>query len=196
MRSRLGFRRPQLLAIIWGAAIGLAHWFSFRLVARGFSGYRPTRLDARIGPAQVGGAAFVAGASSLPVIIFSDSARQQHVIGYVPAVFIGVIGVIGYLVARATGRSSTSRLRAPQRQQRRRRPRPTHALEPTRPMDLVTRTHPRRPRRPGRLATRTSNDNHAGTRVAALRGHLPAARARVLRDMQAADDPPTPRPPP
>src|SRR3954469_14129225 len=51
----------QLLAIVWGTAVGLAlaHWFAFRIAAPGFRGDRPSRLDAQIGLAQVAGAAFV-----------------------------------------------------------------------------------------------------------------------------------------
>ena len=46
----------QLLAIVWGTAVGLAvaHWFAFRLAAPAFRGERPTRLDTYIGLAQVG----------------------------------------------------------------------------------------------------------------------------------------------
>ena len=47
----------QLLAIVWGTAVGLAiaHWFAFRLAAPAFRGHRPTRLDTYIGLGQVGG---------------------------------------------------------------------------------------------------------------------------------------------
>jgi len=93
----------QLLAIVWGTAIGLAlaHWFAFRFAAPGFRGDRPTRHDTYTGLAQVGGAAFVAAASSLPVILFSD-VRAQETTGDVPAI---VIGITGYLIARATGKA-------------------------------------------------------------------------------------------
>jgi hypothetical protein len=93
----------QLLAIVWGTAIGLAiaHWFAFRVAAPGFRGDSPTRRDTWIGLVQLGGAAFVAAMSSLPVLFFSD-VRAQETIGDVPAV---IIGMIGYLVARASGKS-------------------------------------------------------------------------------------------
>src|SRR3954466_10752940 len=60
----------QLLAIIWGTAVGLAiaHWFAFRLAGRAFRGDRVTGLDTRVGLAQIGGAMFVAVVSSLPVV--------------------------------------------------------------------------------------------------------------------------------
>jgi hypothetical protein len=92
----------QLLAIVWGTAVGLAlaHWFAFRVAAPGFRGDSPTSHDVRIGLVQLGGAALVAAVSSLPVLLLSD-VRAQETIGDVPAV---IIGVIGYLVARATGK--------------------------------------------------------------------------------------------
>src|SRR3954469_21664347 len=93
----------QLLAIVWGTAVGLAvaHWFAFRLAAPAFRGERPTRLDTYIGLAQVGGAIFVAAVSSFPVVLFSD-AHAQEVTGDVPAL---LVGVVGYLIARSTNRS-------------------------------------------------------------------------------------------
>src|SRR5690242_8828110 len=70
-----------LLAIVWGTAVGLAiaHWFAFRLAAPGFRGERPTRLDTKIGLAQVGGAVFVATMSSLPVLFLNDVRAQEVV---------------------------------------------------------------------------------------------------------------------
>jgi hypothetical protein len=93
----------QLLAIVWGTAVGLAvaHWFAFGLAAPAFRGERPNRLDTHIGLVQVGSAIFVACVSSLPVLLLSD-AHAQETTGDVPAL---LIGVAGYLVARATGRS-------------------------------------------------------------------------------------------
>jgi hypothetical protein len=92
----------QLLAIVWGTAVGLAlaHWFAFRVAAPGFRGDRPTRLDTYTGLAQLGGAMFVAAISSLPVLLLSD-VRAQETTGDVPAV---IIGVIAYLVARGAGK--------------------------------------------------------------------------------------------
>src|SRR5215475_8878464 len=93
----------QLLAIVWGTAVGLAlaHWFAFRLAAPAFRGERPTRQDTYIGLAQIGGAMFVAAVSSIPVVFFSD-VRAQETTGDVPAI---VIGVIAYLLSRHAGRS-------------------------------------------------------------------------------------------
>jgi hypothetical protein len=95
----------QLLSIVWGTAFGLAlaHWFAFRLAAPGFRGDRPTRHDTQIGLVQLGGAAFVALLSSVPVLVLPD-VRAQETTGDVPAI---LIGVIGYFIARATDKSRT-----------------------------------------------------------------------------------------
>jgi len=96
----------ELLAIIWGTAIGLAiaHWFAFRLAGRAFRGDRVTGLDTKVGLAQVGAAVFVALVSSVPVLLFDD-VGAQIVTGWIPAV---LIGGVGYLIARETGRSRWS----------------------------------------------------------------------------------------
>jgi hypothetical protein len=93
----------ELLAIVWGTAVGLAlvHWFAFRIAARAFRGERPTALDTRIGVAQVGAAMFVAALASVPTLLFSDVVAQETT-GDVPAV---LVGVVGYLIARHAGSS-------------------------------------------------------------------------------------------
>jgi hypothetical protein len=92
----------ELLAIIWGTAVGLAvaHWFAFRLGGHAFRGDRVTGLDTKVGLAQIGAAMFVAAASSVPVLLFGD-VREQEFTGFVPAV---LIGIVGYLIARETGK--------------------------------------------------------------------------------------------
>jgi hypothetical protein len=89
----------QLLAIVWGTALGLAlaHWFAFQVAAPAFRGDHITGHNARVGLAQVGGAVFVAAASSIPVLLFDD-VRAQQLTGVVPAV---IIGVVSYQLARA-----------------------------------------------------------------------------------------------
>jgi len=98
----------QLLAILWGTAVGLAlaHWFAFRLAAPAFRGERVTNQDTLIGLAQAGGAVFVAAISSVPVLFLSD-VRAQETTGDVPAL---LIGVVGYVVARHTGKSRLAAL--------------------------------------------------------------------------------------
>ena len=92
----------QVLAIVWGTAVGLAiaHWFAFQFAAPLFRGERPTRLAVAIGLAQLAGAAFVAAVSSIPVFVLSD-VRAQETTGDVPAL---LIGVVAYVVARISGR--------------------------------------------------------------------------------------------
>jgi hypothetical protein len=98
----------KLLAIVWGTAVGLAiaHWFAFGLAAPAFRGVRPTRVDTYIGLAQVGGAMFVAAVSSIPVLLFSE-VRAQETTPDVPAL---LIGAVGFLIARAAGRSRVTAL--------------------------------------------------------------------------------------
>jgi hypothetical protein len=93
----------DLLAIVWGTAVGLAlaHWFAFRVAAPAFRGERPSRYDTYIGVAQVGAAMLVAAVSSIPVLLFSD-VRAQETTGDVPA---ALIGFVGYLLARSAGKS-------------------------------------------------------------------------------------------
>ena len=93
----------QLLAILWGTAVGLAvaHWFAFRIAAPAFRGGHPTGHDNLIGLAQLAGAILVAALSSLPVLFFSD-VRAQETTGDVPA---ALVGIVAYLIARHTGSS-------------------------------------------------------------------------------------------
>jgi hypothetical protein len=92
----------ELLAIVWGTALGLAlaHWFAFRIAAPAFRGGRPTPPDTRIAVAQLGAAASVAAVSSLPILFLSD-VRAQETVGDIPAL---VVGAVAYLVARSTAR--------------------------------------------------------------------------------------------
>ncbi len=96
----------QLLAILWGTALGLtvAHWFAFKLAAPAFRGEQVTHQDALMALAQLAGAVFVAAVSSLPVLLLSD-VRAQETTGDVPAV---LIGVVGYLIARRAGKAQTA----------------------------------------------------------------------------------------
>jgi hypothetical protein len=94
---------PPLLALIWGTTIGLAlaHWFAFELTAMGFGRGRILRADLELAGAQLAGAAAVALTTTV-VILISDEGDQVDAAGFVPAL---IIGVAGYLVARAAGRS-------------------------------------------------------------------------------------------
>ena len=96
----------ELLAIIWGTAVGLAlaHWFAFRFAARAFRGQRHTPLDVYVGLSQVGGAIFVAAVSSIPALFMSDE-HAQVLTGYIPAV---LVAIVSYVIARTSGRSRTA----------------------------------------------------------------------------------------
>jgi hypothetical protein len=92
----------ELLAILWGTALGLAfaHWFAFEFASPVFRGDRPSRHAASILLAQLGGATFVAALSSVPVLVLSD-VRAKQTTGDVPAV---LIGIVAYVIARSSGR--------------------------------------------------------------------------------------------
>jgi hypothetical protein len=95
-----GVAGAELLAILWGTAIGLAlaHWFAFQLAAEAFRGERYTRTDTIIGLAHVAAAVFVAIVSSLPILLFAE-VTAARIVGFVPAL---IIGVVAYLIARQT----------------------------------------------------------------------------------------------
>lgn len=94
---------PSVLAIVWGTTLGLAlaHWFAFRLATSALGGGRPSRHDVTLGVAQVVGACLVAAATSVAVLVAGPTSDVRAAV-FVPA---GFIGVAGYGVARAAGRS-------------------------------------------------------------------------------------------
>lgn len=98
-----GVHGGALLGLIWGTTLGLAlaHWFAFRVTARGFGGGHATRQDGAEALAQLGGATAVAVLCSLPVLLLPDD-REVAVAAWVPAV---VVGVGAYLASRVGGRS-------------------------------------------------------------------------------------------
>ena len=103
-----GVHGSRLIALIWGTAFGLAiaHWFAFRLTAEMFGGGSVSRTDVRIGLAQLGAAAIVAGLCTIPVVLFGES-NEVGAATFVPAL---ILGVAGFLVAKAAGRSATRSL--------------------------------------------------------------------------------------
>lgn len=100
--SRRGPTGWALVAVVWGTTVGLAlaHWFAFRLAAHSFGG-RPRGHDVAIGLAQVAGAAFVALLVSLVELVLPGHIHRQAVMYEL----VLLIGVVGYLVARSSGRS-------------------------------------------------------------------------------------------
>ena len=95
---------PHVVVVVWGTTVGLAlaHWFAFRLATAALGGGVPSRHDVSLGIAQVLGAAVVAAATTVAVILAPDGSEIPAAV-FVPAAFIGVAG---YGVARAAGRST------------------------------------------------------------------------------------------
>ncbi len=103
-----GVHGPGLIGLIWGTALGLtlAHWFAFRLTARAFGGGEVSDRDLQVGLAQIGGAVLVALLCTVPVLLLGD-ADEVRVTTWVPAL---IVGLAGYFVASAAGRTKTQSL--------------------------------------------------------------------------------------
>ena len=95
-------RGASLLGLIWGTCVGLAlaHWFAFRVTARGFGGGHATRQDNLVALAQLGGAVVVAALCSLPLLVLPEDV-ELGIIAFAPA---AVVGLAAYLAARVGGR--------------------------------------------------------------------------------------------
>lgn len=98
----------ELVAILWGTTIGLAlaHWFAFRLATQGLRRGPLGKWDRLQALSELAGAAFVAASASVSVLLFQDEIEQQAV----PFVLALIIGGVGYLVERASGRSRATSL--------------------------------------------------------------------------------------
>ncbi len=92
-----------VVALVWGQAVGLAlaHWFAFTLAAAGFRSGAPWRRDLIQGGVEVGGACFVAMATTGALLVVSDR-NDVVVAAYVSG---SVIAIAGYGTARRAGRS-------------------------------------------------------------------------------------------
>jgi len=94
----------ELLAIVWGTAIGLAlaHWFAFTVASAVASDDgRVTRDDVWLMGAQVAGATIVALVDTIPVLLFSAEGEVRVAI-FGPAI---LIGFAGYHISRQSSRS-------------------------------------------------------------------------------------------
>lgn len=98
----------ELIAILWGTTIGLAlaHWFAFRLATQGLRRGPLRRWDRRQALSELTGAALVAALASVPVLLLHDETEQEVVL-FVLAL---IIGGVGYLVERASGRARAASL--------------------------------------------------------------------------------------
>jgi FtsH-binding integral membrane protein len=103
-----GVHGLPLIGLIWGTTIGLAlaHWFAFRLAARTFGGGRVSAGNLAVGLAQLAGAAVVGLLCTIPVLL-ADDADDVQAATWVPA---AVVGIAGYAVGRASGRTKAHSL--------------------------------------------------------------------------------------
>ena len=71
----------DMLGLIWGTTIGLAlaHYFAFRVASRLVRGTTFHKRDGEIALAQLCGAAIVAAACTIPVVIFPDPTKNDFV---------------------------------------------------------------------------------------------------------------------
>jgi hypothetical protein len=98
----------ELVAIVWGTAIGLviAHAFAFQVATHGMSGgwlRGDDRLEVVL---ELAGVAVVAALASVPVVLFGDSVQHS---GVTFAVSV-TIGAIAYFVERLNNHSRTASL--------------------------------------------------------------------------------------
>jgi hypothetical protein len=95
---------PTVLVIVWGTTVGLAlaHWFAFRLATSALGDGKPSRHDVSLGVAQVLGAGVVAVVTTVAVVLAPPESEVGAAM-FVPAAFIGIAG---FGVARAAGRSN------------------------------------------------------------------------------------------
>jgi hypothetical protein len=93
----------ELVAIIWGTTIGLAlaHYFAFQVATQGVGRARLRGQDLEEALGEVGGAAFIAALATIPVVVFPTDIEQEMVL----IVLAFTVGVVGFLVERAGGRS-------------------------------------------------------------------------------------------
>jgi hypothetical protein len=93
-----------MVALIWGTTVGLAlaHWFAFTVASQAIGTGRLERQDLEVGLAGVTGALVVALVASLPEVLLPNR-DAERVLLFIPA---SIIGLGGFLVARAGGRTS------------------------------------------------------------------------------------------
>jgi hypothetical protein len=91
----------EILGIVWGTTIGLAlaHWFAFRMSVRLVESGAVRRRDTELALAQLLGAAAVAAANTVPILLLPTSAELDAV-RFLLAAFICLVA---YVVARSNG---------------------------------------------------------------------------------------------
>jgi hypothetical protein len=87
----------DVIAVVWGTTLGLAlaHFFAFRLSARLVGSGEVTTHDAKIGSAQLVGAAVVALLCTVPIVLLQPS----NELGAVRLVLAAFIALVAYAIA-------------------------------------------------------------------------------------------------
>jgi hypothetical protein len=93
----------HILGLVWGTTVGLAlaHVFAFRIAGRLVHDGDLPRADRIASVVQLASAAAVAVVVSLPVLL----APTESELDWARYTCAGIIGVVGYLVARGADRS-------------------------------------------------------------------------------------------
>jgi hypothetical protein len=93
----------HILGLVWGTTVGLAlaHVFAFRIAGRLVDDGDLPRADRIASVVQLASAAAVAVVVSLPVLL----APTESELDWARYTCAGIIGVVGYLVARGADRS-------------------------------------------------------------------------------------------
>lgn len=99
--------RGQILELVWGTTVGLAvvHYFAFRVAGRMVTTDELAERAGSVAAAQLSGAAIVAGVVTAALVL----TPTQSELGVAKFVVAGLIGLMGYLVARP---STSTRWRA------------------------------------------------------------------------------------
>lgn len=93
----------RVLGLVWGTTVGLAlaHLFAFRIAGRLVHNGRLARSDQIVSAVQLAAAAAVAFLVSIPIVIASPTSELD----WARYTCAGIIGVVGYGVARSAQRS-------------------------------------------------------------------------------------------
>ena len=96
--------RGQIFELVWGTTIGLAtvHYFSFRVAGRMVTTEELVERAGSVAAAQLSGAAIVACAVTVALVV-TPTQSEVTVAKFVVA---ALIGLMGYLVARASTSSA------------------------------------------------------------------------------------------
>ncbi len=94
--------RGQVVSLVWGTTIGLAvvHYFSFRVAGGMVTTDEAAERASLVAAAQLAGAAVVAGVVTVALLLTPTQSEVTVAVFVVAA----LIGVMGYLVARASAK--------------------------------------------------------------------------------------------